>query len=227
MKHLKTHKRKSARRRSSRRHMKGGKLCDTSNNDRNVYTVNESKKIGSTWYVYDQLGDDNIVIKKIGPASWLSKEEIENELRIAVIASDLGAGPRVIYTHVCVEPNPNPSKPSKTTGYLVMEKIHGDLVYNLHEQKRLSEDEFKEIIRQRNMYLDIFYDNGIRLSDHSGIKNIMYGTTMSHPAPRVWFIDFGFVIQDRDAEGNPIPTPAANRNYREDITNRFEAMTFK
>ena len=228
MNHVKTNKRKVKKcRRHSIRRMKGGKLCKSSNNDLNIYTINSSKKVGSTWYVYDQLGNEQIAIKKIGPSPWLSRDSIENELEVATIAGDIGAGPQVIYSKMCETPNPDPSKPPMTTGYLVMEKINGDLVWTLNHKKLLSAEDLINIIEQRKRYVDLLYDNGIKLGDHDGLNNIMYGYTLTNPEPRVWFIDFGESVIHKDESGNPIPVPHDKRNYNVVQPTGFKPVTLK
>lgn len=180
-KYKQRHKRKT-------RAKRGGKLCETSNNAENIYTINPDRKIGSTWYVYDDMIDKDIVIKEIGPIYYASDmEQIKEELFVAKLASDLQVGPKVLYTKICEIP-----KYKNPISYIVMERIYGDTLENLMNRGDISDADYKKYIDEYTRLLDSLYDNGITLHDRV-LRNIMYGYTKSQPIPRIWIIDFGFV----------------------------------
>lgn len=172
--------------RSRKTRKRGGSLCKTRKNARNIYTIDPTRKIGSSWYVYDDLENKDVVIKEIGPFYYAGDvEQAQLELQIAQLASDLQVGPLFIYGTLCPEVGRK-----YPIVYLVMERIYGDTVENL--KATLSDIDYTRIMDEYKRLLDILYDHGITITDRAE-RNIMYGYTRSHPEPRVWIIDFGCV----------------------------------
>ena len=170
----------------TRKKMKGaGGLCKapvkTSNFLKNNYSI-KNEFASSTWHIYSDVKNPNILIKKIGPVKWLDAEEIEKELRITQKASDLGVGPLVHYW--CIEKTNNGS-----IGYLVMDKIDGD---GLDTLLNSSKSDTKKIMEEVHLLLDKLYDNGIKHNDRFP-SNFIYGTTQTEPTKRLWIIDYGNV----------------------------------
>ena len=161
-------------------------MCKSRTNARNVYTIDPTRKIGSTWYVYDDVDNKDIVIKEIGPFRYAGDfKQAQLELEIAQLASDLQVGPQVLYHTMCPD-----EKGKYPVVYLVMERIYGDTVENM--KASLSEIDYKRMMAEYRRLLDILYDHGVTITDRAE-RNIMYGYTLYHPEPRVWIIDFGCV----------------------------------
>jgi len=117
--------------------------------------------------------DSRILIKKIGPAPHIKMDMIELEIELTQKASDLTISPKVLYTKTCVENG-------SVSGYIVLEKVDG---YPLERPTESQLEEIKRILIKLNT-------NGIYHGDiHSG--NFIFGSTKSHPQPRVWLIDYG------------------------------------
>jgi hypothetical protein len=172
--------------RSTRRSQRGGAICPIppSNSDskslesnaalRDTYALG-SIHAGSTWYVYKDSSNEDVVIKKIGPApSWLKEEDIREEIQATETASKLGIGPRVHYW--CIDK-------SGPTGYIVMDKIDG---VSVNIMSGVGADAKKEI----TALLNRLYDAGIHYTDENP-ANIMYGTTVADAKKRFWIIDYG------------------------------------
>ncbi len=134
--------------------------------------------------MYSNANDPNILIKKVGPVSWLTADEIENEFRISQKASDLGVGPLVHYW--CID---NTDK--GVVGYLAMDKIDGISLKELLGTHAANEG---EIMQELQRLLDILYDNGIEHYDRFP-ANFIYGKTQTEPKERLWAIDYGSVIE--------------------------------
>lgn len=194
-KHLKRSKRVRTRRNAKKR---GGKLCESSNNVENIYTIDPNKKVGSTWYVYDLLGYKDIVIKQIGPPYYASDiPDIEQELQVAKQASYLGVGPKVLYITSCKTPDhKNPAF------YLVMERVYGHTLEELRDKQKIPVIQYEAYLRDYEKLLDVLYNHGITVNDRAS-RNIMIGHTKSHPESRLWIIDFGVVeVQPNLVERN-------------------------
>jgi hypothetical protein len=163
----------------------GGGLCSmpikTSNFLKNNYSIKNIYS-GSTWYIYSNATNQNILIKKIGPVKWLTLDEIEKEFKIAQKASDLGVGPLVHYW--CIDHTKD-----GVVGYLVMDKING---INLGELLNSSNAKKDDVMKKIQGLLDILYDNGIEHNDRFPV-NFMYGNTQTEPNARLWIIDYGNV----------------------------------
>lgn len=178
---VKLSRRRRHQKRHTRRRQRGGKLCDS---DTSEYDITGKKTFGGgTWYMYEY--SPSIVIKKIGPAKWVSEEDLRKELDTAVKASTLSIGPPVYHTTIC-------KIDDKYVGYIVMEKILGVTFDDLPK------DKVDELTPERNRLLDILYDNGVVVLDKAK-RNVMYGHTSSDPVDRVWLIDFGY-IQYKDVK---------------------------
>ncbi len=139
---------------------------------------------GATWPVYRNVKNENVLIKKVGPVSWLTESEIENEFQMAFIGAKLGLGPH-IYSF-CMHKD----EAGLPYGYLIMEKIIGDTFKNLYGTITNIPP---EIYNEYKRLMDIFYDNGYKHNDRH-LGNFMVGHTIDSPIDRVYIIDFGNVV---------------------------------
>jgi hypothetical protein len=173
---------------TQRRLIRGGGLCKVplkTSNSVNNYNKENDEYASSTWPVYLNKKNPDILIKKFGYSWWVSLEEIENEIKYTQIASDLKVGPKLHYWCIDKSNSNATNKYEKYyTGYLVIDKIEG------HTLNEKFVDENPSIVKEVIQLLDILYDNGIGFVDRN-FKNFMYGKTQSHPKNRVWIIDYG------------------------------------
>lgn len=159
---------------------KGGKLGSCQNS--NSYNKGNTLKVNSsTWFLYYNKNNPNIIIKEIGPSEWLNDDTIISELYASRVASDLNIGPKVHFT--CFD---NKNK----IGYLVMDKIDGVTIGRILETANNSEK--NKILAEAQELFNKLYKKGIYHRDiHAG--NLMWGTTESEPIERLWIIDFGMI----------------------------------
>lgn len=160
------------RKRGGTKKQTGGALCKETKNKNNIYNLGGIFS-GSTWYVYAAKNNPELIIKKIGDVKWMGKEEIENEIFLTKVASDLKIAPKFVYSTIC-EGTKGP------IGYIVTEKIIG-------REIKLTET---NLVTEANKLLKEFNEAGYTHGDTS-YKNAMVGTTKSNPKERVWLIDFG------------------------------------
>ena len=156
---------------------KGGQLCKNPIPG-DIYT--RGAEVGrGTLAVYEALttgGNNTDFVVKIIP---FIKRAAVTEFKIAKYAGDIGIGPRVIWETVCDE-----------IGYIVMERIHGYSLANAPLSKPIHEH-----IEGVKQLLDRMYDAKLYMHDRN-LGNFMYGSTISHPEPRYWIIDYDFVDEN-------------------------------
>lgn len=159
-----------------KRYFKGGALCPDSGESMDIYDIAEKKVVGaSTYFIYEDDKNSELVIKVIPVAKWMKKEQVEQEFQNAIKAGELNIGPKVVYTTFC-------EIDGKTVGYLVMQHIHG---------RTLKADDMgnSEIVEQLNNLFEIMNTNDMYMNDlHS--NNIMIGKTDEDVTDRVYLIDF-------------------------------------
>jgi hypothetical protein len=177
MRRQKKHTRKYKKKSRKTRKQRAGGICSNVNH----YDVGEYV-FGSTWPIYRNIRNENILIKKIGPAPWLKEDAINNEFDIAIIASKLNVGPHVY--NACIK-----NDEGLPVGYLIMDKIIGSTFKELYG---VPENIPSEIKWEYADLMDILYDNGLKYLDRH-LENFMYGHTSTDPEDRVWIIDFGIV----------------------------------
>jgi hypothetical protein len=117
--------------------------------------------------------------------------DIYTEIKLTLKAADLNVGPRILFSKICSDADLRPN------GYIVMERINGS--YIKKEQIQPNRDTIRGLI-------DTLYSNRI---DHDDLhnRNIMIGSTPSHPTPKIWLIDYGAALL------TPTVVPVADRNY--------------
>jgi tRNA A-37 threonylcarbamoyl transferase component Bud32 len=170
---------------------RGGKLCfrnnstKSNNSKNNEFELNEYIT-GSTWGIYKNKLNPNIIIKKIGPNKyWLTKSELEEEFKITEKAADLGVAPKVHYW--CFE-----ETDEGPVGYIVMDNIEGDTLETILKSNKFNKNTRNKIMDEIHKLLDILYDNGIKFIDRNP-GNFMFGSTQNNKDKRVWIIDYGIV----------------------------------
>lgn len=160
-----------------KRSIKGGALCPDSDDIYDIGGPNKQDNIiaSSSYYVYRDVNNPDVVIKEIPVIGWVTREDVENEFENARKAGEIGVGPKVEYTTFC-------EIDGKTVGYLVMEYIKGETLKTEHMQN-------DEIVDQiNNLFITMADNNMYQAEIHS--MNIMIGKTSTDSSDRVYFIDF-------------------------------------
>jgi len=168
----------------------GGKLCNSElkltknisdNND--IYEKGDIKYT-STYSIFEDKHDKNILIKQIGPEynfyNYLLNK-IEYEFEASTIAGKLGIGPKIYYNTICIDPTDY----EKIVGYLVMEKINGKIIETHFEIDKYIDEIYNKI--------NILYDNNIFYNDFH-INNFLIENTTN----RVYIIDYGDICNPKE-----------------------------
>ena len=160
-----------------------GSLIPNNNDEFDIYNLGNEANISDshTWMFYNDPGDDNIIIKKLGPSSWLSLDDINQEINATTKAGKLGIGPRVIYSVTGTETvKKRGIFREMDMGYMVLELINGRSI-------QISDLDNEHIRNEVNRLLSLMHTNDMRHNDlHNG--NIMIGN-VAGDEERVWIID--------------------------------------
>tara|TARA_B110000008_G_C16961658_1_gene560408 strand:+ start:1888 stop:2664 length:777 start_codon:yes stop_codon:yes gene_type:complete len=166
----------------------GGALCPQNGSAEDIYDLKETAKCegSQTWLLYKDATQDDVIIKKVGPAKWLTEDTIKKEIDATTKAGNLGIGPEVVFSTICHEEK----RDETCVGYIVMKFIQGRTL-----KKEDLQD--KGIVEKINALLLEMHDNDMKHNDlHNG--NIMIGYTIDDATPidptvlideRVWIID--------------------------------------
>ena len=167
----------------------GGALCPQNDSAEDIYDLKETVKVEGpqTWLLYKDATRDDVIIKKLGPAKWLTEDTIIKEIDATIKAGDLGIGPEVVFSTICHEE----IREKRYVGYIVMKFIQGRTLKKADLQN-------ERIIEEINALLLKMHDNNMKHNDlHNG--NIMIGYTTNYATPtdpavlineRVWIIDY-------------------------------------
>ena len=163
--------------------MNGGALCPGSDPD-DVYDIGGPNKkdnviASSSFYIYKDKNIDTVAIKEVPVLRWLPREKIEEEFNYAKLASDLKIGPTVHYTTFC-------KIDDREVGYMVMDLIEGRTLQESDKNDEAIVDQINELFQkmaEKNMY---------QPEVHS--LNVMIGKTPEDATDRVYFIDFGGIM---------------------------------
>ena len=178
----KTKKYKRNRKKGTTLKMHGGKLCNMKinlNKNNNIEDIYTKGKIlySSTFEIYEDKSNPKILIKQIGPEynyfNYLFKK-IYDEIEASKIAEQLGIGPKIYYSSICIDP----TNYEKIIGYIVMEKINGKNI-----NTKLEIDSYIDIIFNK---INLLYDNGIYYNDFH-INNFI----IENKTNRLYIIDYG------------------------------------
>ena len=177
----------------------GGALCPQNNSAEDIYNLSYSYKCegSQTWLLYKDETQDDVIIKKVGPAEWLTENTIKKEIDATTKAGNLGIGPEVVFSTICHEER---GEKTYAVGYIVMKFIHGRTL----KKKDLKD---KCIVEQINALLKEMGANDMKHNDlHNG--NIMIGYTTDDATPidptvlineRVWIIDHSGELNHDDS----------------------------
>lgn len=154
------------RKKGTKRKLIGGKLCnmklivDNIKNDDNDIYEKGNILYSSTYSIYQDKNNPNILIKQIGPEynyfNYMFKK-IDDEIQASKIADKLGIGPKIYYSTLCIEP----SDYEKIIGYIVMEKIDGKNIDSKLEIDQYIDDIYEKInlLQNYGVYYEDFHKN--------------------------------------------------------------------
>jgi hypothetical protein len=167
--------------------LNGGALCPDSDDEYDIGGPNKKDNIiaSSSFYIYKDTNIPTVAIKEVPVSRWLPKEKIQKEFEYAKLAGELKIGPTVHYTTFC-EIN------DKQVGYMVMDLIDGRTLQGSDKDNQEIVDEINELFKkmaENNMYQD---------EVHS--LNVMIGKTQEDETDRVYFIDFGDILDMNDRQ---------------------------
>jgi len=162
-----------------------GALFPERNNPHDIYNLDEIANVkgSQSWLLYRDSGNNDVIIKKLGPAKWLTEDAIAKEIEATTKAGELGIGPEVVFSTIGDEEDF--SKWTKKTntyavGYIVMKFINGRSLQDSDLDDTAIVDEINELLLK-------MHENGMKHDDlHNG--NIMIGN-IDDDEERVWIID--------------------------------------
>ena len=184
-----TNKHKNNIKKGTTKKLIGGKLCNaktvlnntnmTYNKNNNIEDIYDKGKIiySSTFFIYEDKNNPNILIKQIGPEynyfNYLLKK-IDDEMEASKIAAQLNIGPKIYYSTLCIDPTDY----EKIIGYIVMERIYGKNIDNKLEIDNYIDDIFNKI--------NLLYENGIYYNDFH-VNNFI----IEDKTNKLYIIDYG------------------------------------
>jgi hypothetical protein len=184
-----TNKHKNNIKKGTTKKLIGGKLCNaktvlnntnmTYNKNNNIEDIYDKGKIiySSTFFIYEDKNNPNILIKQIGPEynyfNYLLKK-IDDEMEASKIAAQLNIGPKIYYSTLCIDPTDY----EKIIGYIVMKRIYGKNIDNKLEIDNYIDDIFNKI--------NLLYENGIYYNDFH-VNNFI----IEDKTNKLYIIDYG------------------------------------
>ena len=179
-----TKKHKNNRKKGTTMKIIGGKLCNPktvikNNKNNNIEDIYDKGKMiySSTYSIYEDNNNNDILIKQIGPEynyfNYLFKK-IDDEIDASKVAAQLNIGPKIYYSTVCIDP----TNYEKIIGYIVMEKIDGKNI-----DTKLEIDNYIDYIFNK---INLLYDNGIYYNDFH-VNNFI----IENKTNKLYIIDYG------------------------------------
>lgn len=201
---------------------KGGKLCnldliiDRNNKNGNKNeNKNENNDIyekgdiiyNSTYYIYEDKNNKNVLIKQIGPEynfyNYLLNK-IEYEFEASKIASKLGIGPEIYYDTICADSTDY----EKIIGYLVMKKIDGKIMKTHFDIDKYIDEIYSKI--------NILYDNDIFYNDFH-IGNFL----IDNFTDNVYIIDYGDICNPKETYCTRLTKEEIKNYLYQSLTNKY------